>query len=53
MKYLTDQFQLCFYIGNAKELYFIFALTTQLASLLTTCCKCLSLHSGISNCMTT
>jgi len=38
MKYLTDQFQLCFYIciGNAKKLYFISALATQLASLRTT-----------------
>jgi len=35
MKYLTDQFQLrfCFCIGNAKWLYFVSALATQLASL--------------------
>jgi len=39
MKYLTDQFQLrfCFCIGNAKQLYFICAPWTQLASLRTTC----------------
>ena len=39
MKYVTDQFQLCFCfcIGNAKQLYFISALATQLASLRTTC----------------
>ena len=38
MKYVTDQFQLCFFcIGNAKLIYFISALATQLASLRTTC----------------
>jgi len=39
MKYLTDQFQLCFCfcIGNTKKLYFISALARQLASLQTTC----------------
>jgi len=39
MKYLTDQFQLCFCfcIDNAKWLYFVSALATQLASLRTTC----------------
>jgi len=38
-KYLTDQLQLCicFSNGNAKSLYFISALATQLASLRTTC----------------
>jgi len=30
----------CFRIGNTKYLYFIFALTTQLASVQTTFCKC-------------
>jgi len=39
IKYLADQFQLCFCfcVGNAKQLYFISALATQLASLGTTC----------------
>jgi len=39
MKYLTDQFQLCFCfcIGNAKYLYFISAFATQFLSLQTTC----------------
>jgi len=39
MKYLTDQFQLCFCfcISNAKQPYFISALAIQLASLRTTC----------------
>jgi len=38
-KYLTDQFQLCFCfcIANAKQLYFISALATQLAFLWPTC----------------
>jgi len=55
IKYFTDQFQLCFYfcIGNTKQLYFICALTTQLASLRAICyCRCyicyaFSLHSSI------
>jgi len=43
-------FQLCFCIGNAKQLYFISALATHLAFLRPTCscyvCFVLSLHFG-------
>jgi len=51
IKYLTEQFQFCFcfFIGNTKQLYCIFALAIQLTSLQTTCyiCFVLSLHSAI------
>ena len=58
MKYLTDQFELCFCfcIGSTKQLYFIFVMATQLASVQTTCqllyalsCLCIPVSNAVVN----